>query len=413
MKPNNKTFCNFPFSSVWTGGSGLINPCCEAQLHNTKEYQIPNHSINEYWNSKELQGLRNDLINGIQHPACVHCWREETQGMTSKRLQQPITTIKNVDVSNPSIKELSLTLTNLCNLGCRMCHHWASSVIEDENRENHSLYYSDKYRINEDKNWHHDDSHFKELDKQRNWWANKDFLNEIYNLLHNIEYLNISGGEPTLNKTLLKILDYCIDNNLAKNIWLEITTNGQQINPKLLEKLHKFNQTHLLISIDGYKNVYEYIRWKGSWNKLEKNIMYLKENSKKNISVTAVMTSQVLNILNLPELLSWLQENKINWTDINAVTRPNYHNILVLPSHVKSIAGKKWNTFLKTNKLNPKQEMHTINIINSLKTNNQSFEDKWWKYFVRDTMIKDEIRNQNLAKSVPELYNIIKERYKL
>ncbi len=415
MKQNSETFCHFPFSTIWVGGSGLMNPCCEALLHNAKEYQIPNQSMNEYWNSKELGNLRSDLLNNKKNSACNHCWREETQGMTSKRLQQDPSTRENTDVINPKVHAISLQLTNLCNLGCRMCHHWASSVIEDENREHHNLYHSNKYKIADDLDWHHSESQFKELDQQRNWWANEEFLQDIHNTLPNVYYMDVSGGEPTLNKTFISILDRCIEINHARNMHLEITTNAQQINPKLLERLHHFRHVNIFVSVDGYKDVYEYIRWKGSWNKLEKNIIWLKENANNNISIICHQTSQVLNILNLPDLLDWYQQNNINWTNINAVTRPNHHNILVLPKHIRNIAQQKWQSFLEKYQpsLHPQQEMNTINIIKSLETTDQNYERKWWKYFVRDTMIKDEIRKQSLEKSVPELYNLIKEDYRL
>ena len=243
----------------------------------------------------------------------------------------------------------------------------------------------------------------------------EEFLQDIHNTLPNVYYMDVSGGEPTLNKTFISILDRCIEINHARNMHLEITTNAQQINPKLLERLHHFRHVNIFVSVDGYKDVYEYIRWKGSWNKLEKNIIWLKENANNNISIICHQTSQVLNILNLPDLLDWYQQNNINWTNINAVTRPNHHNILVLPKHIRNIAQQKWQSFLEKYQpsLHPQQEMNTINIIKSLETTDQNYERKWWKYFVRDTMIKDEIRKQSLEKSVPELYNLIKEDYRL
>ena len=410
---SSSTFCNFPFKSVWVGGPGYMNPCCVAQFSKQKEFQIPKNSINEYWNSPELNGLRNDLMNGKKNPACQHCWRQESQGMTSKRTRQSELANVTVDVENPQIKVLSLQLTNLCNLGCRMCHHWSSSVIEDENRKHQSLYYSDKYKIDDDPDWHHDPLNFSELEQQRNWWSDETFLQEIYKILHNINYIDVSGGEPTLNKTLLNILDYCIDNDLAKNIWLEITTNGQQVNPKLMERLNKFGNVSVFVSIDGYQDVYEYIRWKGSWSTLEKNLKYLIEHADKQVSVICHMTSQVLNILNLTELLDWFQKNNIRWNDIDPVTRPKHHDVLILPEEVRLVAHKRWNNFLNNNKLSPRQETNVVNTIKTLEVTDQEHQEKYWKYFVRDTMLKDEIRKQNFKKSVPDLYNMIKERFVL
>ena len=415
MKQTSKTFCHFPFDSISVQGTGIMNPCCEAHFHKTKEFQLPKYTMSDYWNSPELDNLRNDLLNGKQNPACKQCWREEAQGMTSKRLQQHGSTWETTNTANPKIQAINIQFTNLCNLGCRMCHHWASSVIEDENRKHHDLYHSKKYKIESDPDWHHSKSHFEELDQQRNWWADEKFLKDLYELLPNVFFMDISGGEPTLNKTFINILDHLIEIDHAKWMRLEFTTNAQQINPKLLERLHHFKHVNIFVSVDGYKDVYEYIRWKGSWDKLEKNIMWLKENANDNVSIICHQTSQVLNILNLPELLNWYQQNNINWTNINAVTRPNHHNVLVLPEDIRNIARQRWENFLQTyqTSLTPQQEMNVVNIIQSLKTTDVSYEQKWWKYFVRDTMLKDEIRNQSLEKSVPDLYELIKNNYKL
>ena len=143
--------------------------------------------------------------------------------------------------------------------------------------------------------------------------------------------------------------------------------------------------------------------------------MWLKENANDNVSIICHQTSQVLNILNMPELLDWYQQNDINWTNIQVVTRPNHHNVLVLPEHIRNTARQRWENFLQTHQtsLNPQQEMNVVNIIQQLKTTDIPYEQKWWKYFVRDTMLKDEIRNQSLEKSVPDLYELIKDNYKL
>ncbi len=224
--------------------------------------------------------------------------------------------------------------------------------------------------------------------------------------------MDVSGGEPTLNKSFLDILDHCINQDFAKNIHLEITTNGQQINPKLMEKLNQFKKVNVLISIDGYKDTYEYIRYKGSWNKLKKNIKFLQHNSSENVSLICHMTAQVLNILDLPKLLEWLEKNNIDWNTIDIVTRPHYHNIQILPKDVKSVAIKNFEEFIKKHHLDVHKQLLISNIIKALRSNNQEYESKWWPYFVKDTKIKDDIRKQSIEKSIPKLYNMIKERFK-
>lgn len=414
MELDIKTFCHLPFTSVWIGGTGLMNPCCKADLHQQKEYQIPHHNIDDYLNSKELVQLKNDLVKGVKNPACNACWNEEAQKRISKRLEQQLFQDwqnKKFIPMKHNTNTLSLQLTNLCNLGCRMCHSFSSSVIEKEDIENSNLYFSKKYGSSEKPYWHHKEEYFDDLKKQKDWWANKNFLKQIYDILPNITYIDVSGGEPSINKTFIDILDYCIDNDFAKNIDLTVTTNGQQINPKLIERLNKFKKTQLIVSIDGYKDTYEYIRYKGSWDKLVKNIKIFQKYSKENLSLMCHMTAQVLNILNLPTLIIWLEKNNVDWNTIDIVFRPDYHNIRLLTQDVKSVALKKFEELRQQHTFSFKKKLLISNIIKALKVNDQKYADEWWPYFVRDTKLKDEIRKQSLEKSVPELYNIIKERY--
>ena len=167
--------------------------------------------------------------------------------------------------------------------------------------------------------------------------------------------MDISGGEPTLNKTFVSILDHLIEIDHAKWMRLEFTTNAQQINPKLLERLHHFKHVNIFVSVDGYKDVYEYIRWKGSWDKLEKNIMWLKENANDNVSIICHQTSQVLNILNMPELWDWVSTKQIV-DKHSSCNRPNHHNVLGTAEHIEIQQRKN---FLQTHQtsLNPQQGM--------------------------------------------------------
>ena len=115
MIPNKNTFCVAPFNSLYVGPTGSITPCC--LFDKPTKYKF--HETEDYYHSKDLNKVRNNLINGIKDTNCVACWKQEEAGGDSLRLilnrtvGKDITqAINNLDTKN--IKSFDLQLGNLC-----------------------------------------------------------------------------------------------------------------------------------------------------------------------------------------------------------------------------------------------------------------------------------------------------------
>ena len=67
------------------------------------------------------------------------------------------------------------------------------------------------------------------------------FNEECKEALRNGAHLIITGGEPTMQQEkILSLLTY-IENNIAKNVFVEVETNGSNIPDRLAEKIDLYN----------------------------------------------------------------------------------------------------------------------------------------------------------------------------
>ena len=60
---------------------------------------------------------------------------------------------------------------------------------------------------------------------------------------------------------VINMFRYCVDNDLAKNISLDITTNGTRKQGKVLKMLTEFKTLDVNFSIDGIAQSHDYIRY--------------------------------------------------------------------------------------------------------------------------------------------------------
>jgi MoaA/NifB/PqqE/SkfB family radical SAM enzyme len=156
---------------------------------------------------------------------------------------------------------VSFTLTNSCNLRCRMCGQWSE----------------EGYIYNKIK----DSGSQMKLD---DW---KKLVDEI--APHDINFLLIRGGEPFLFPGIIELLEYIH----SKGIFMAIDSNGTMME-KYAEDLVRIGNMHITFSVDGPEEIHDYVRGvKGSFKKIKENIALLNDlekNSKNKISKSICFT---------------------------------------------------------------------------------------------------------------------------
>ena len=205
-----------------------------------------------------------------------------------------------------------------------------------------------------------------------------------------VQKIRLTGGEPTISPEVLKLFEICIDEGYAKNLQLNITTNGTKFNKKFLEKIEHFKDVHLNISCDGYDKVYDYIRYPFNWNKFAERINDIAQGK---VSFSISTLPQMYNIENLDKLQRffdpYFEGHNSGSIFVNTFLRPEntYNSLNFVPLHILQYANNK----IKRNNNSHVLKLHLERLI---KKDYQPTDDDNIEIVKSITSI-DTVRNQN------------------
>lgn len=321
---------------VATNAAGSFRLCCNSnpntnQIKNSetgKPYKIYKDSIETVWNSDAYKEYRRQFIAGEMPDTCERCYREESAGIRSPRIgfnekwwNEDVVVAEEIPVD---IKYIDLRLGNLCNLKCRMCNPWASSMwVKDWNEVMPTAKLDPPKMI--------DKETLAFMNIMTEWPDYEKTGLNFQDVAHTVEEIYLTGGEPTLALSQYKLLDYCIENDLAKNIRLKYNTNLTNVPEKMLEYWTHFKRVQLNASIDAIGERDRYIRYPSSWRKVEEN--FDKLNKLSNVYIQIHCTVQALNICALGDIFEFAASKGLGHDQVylNILNHPSCLNIRVLP----------------------------------------------------------------------------------
>lgn len=322
--------CLWPVNHISIDTYGYIRPCCAWELWDvkTKPFNINQNKLEDYFKSESYLNLLKSMQSNNFGEGCRDCVDQERKGILGMKDES----FEDYEYKeNFGIHDMEIKFGNLCNQGCVMCSPTNSSVLEQEKIKN---------------NFHIDNSlkhHFKHQTASgiriQPWFENKDRLNEVLQMASKCHLLRFTGGEPTVNNNLLNFLTEL--SKLNTDMEIEITTNGQTFNNKLIEILAKFRRVVIALSLDGFKEVQEYIRWPSSWKKIEQNLEQMIKL--KNSTVKIYTTIQVLNVGEIDKLFDWALSKQVDWINAYPVWSPSHYR----PSLASQERKDKFNQFIK------------------------------------------------------------------
>ena len=272
-----------------------ISPCCvyrPQQVYRT---------IDQYNNSNEIKELRQMQSWPL---GCQVCQQQEKNGQKSYRTMA-------IDTwQGDSNKKMRYEIlpSNVCNLKCIMCGPDASSALAQENYELGLV----------DKIWTQE---YEETEKIVEWLQNEN----------NFHSISLIGGEFFLAKHADKFLDFVIN----KQIPLRISTNATVITERHLKKLKLIQNLTVQISVDGYQDSYEFMRYPAKWTDFAKNVNVLTDQLA-NADFNFNFTFQPLNAQYLVPLLIYTNSLKIP-TRVSNLTYPFWLNWQILNNEEKGI----------------------------------------------------------------------------
>lgn len=277
-------FCSLPFNSVHILSTGATMPCC-AFIPTKKT------TINEYFQSSDLLSVKESFINGKFPDQCSNCEQNEKTNNTSFRKLNSLfdseeESIKSVGATYNKIKNLSLVTSNVCNLKCLPCIGCSYiRLVEMEKLKIHPA--GSVLKLNE---------------------LTKSAIDEIADL-NSIETLTLAGGEPFIDPVAIELIDKLVARGTSKNIRIDINTNLTMVTHASLEKLkNNFKQVYIKGSIDGIKEVNDYLRYPSKWEDIIKSIKLVRSLDL-NFVVTTAMSN--LSLMRYYELLEWGLENNV------------------------------------------------------------------------------------------------------
>ena len=452
-------WCPLPWTHISIKNNGSYRICCHSNTglgqgilknQNQKDLHISSAKWEEVINSDRMKTIRKNMLKGKWSEECIRCKREFEIGMQSRNLyerQSLATSVEpkhypgyiktkqltqedgSISFKDFPVSFLDIRFGNLCNLKCIMCGP------TDSNK-----WYKDYYQI-WNTNYFTDHGNTIKLNKTNgawkteknvyNWSENSQLWAQIEKHIHTFRIIYIVGGEPLLIKSHYDFLKKCIEKNVSQKLTLQYNSNITEIPNKAWSLWKHFKTVVFHISLDGFGQVNDLIRYPSQWEKVKKNLeRFDKTEGSFCISITPSISA--LNIWHLPEFIEYIL--KKNYKTIGSSRKPvlNHHpvhkpeflNINILEDSFKEkisehfrnykekISQYDWQTYYG-NSLNYSWEkkIHSASQILDCYTKymykiplSKSKLLKNRKIFIYFMDKLDQIRNTNWKDTLPELY---------
>jgi MoaA/NifB/PqqE/SkfB family radical SAM enzyme len=357
--------CLAPWHALSIRFNGDVVPDC---VYIGRHGNLLKQSLPEVFDHIGLQVTRDIIISGDLPRNCIQCIEKEKVNGHSRRIffEQVLNPIVKEESKNKNdIYFLEFNMSNLCNLKCRMCSGINSTSWVKEDLKLASMGIK---RPITDKEFGYRTVPIEIIDR----------LFEYPEYFKNLQYVNIKGGEPYMEPANKKIMEYLIKLDLAKNITLDISTNGTIVDTEFDELALQFKETKWHISIEGTGKLYEYIR--GGDNFPFEQLVENLEHFNKMDRVIFAGTVMTYNVCHLKEIQQWFNSIKKENYELylnNVVTTPAYLNPTILPQEILEGTGY-----------------------------NQVNNDTQLAGFIDYTKKLDSIRNTNILDVCPELHSL-------
>jgi hypothetical protein len=265
--------CKFLTNGLALSYDQIVKPCCQFK-HKSWNHTIHNTDLSKWHSGPEMVQLKKELSTGTFPEQCIRCEQHESSGKgDSMRL--------NGESSYAYYTDADITLEirpgNTCNFACQTCWPDASSRV--------GSYYKQAFGTTE-------------IVSKR--YTDYSFLD---NISHRLRDIILLGGEPFYDKNCIAFLNWLQKKNLNAN--LTMFTNGSVIDWDFINNYK--GKLFIVVSMDAYGKVAEYIRPGTEWETVKAN--YERLRSIQHIDTRVNITASVYNYPFISELLEWLSQD--------------------------------------------------------------------------------------------------------
>lgn len=415
MTETHNSLCPLPWLHLSANTDTSLRVCCNtdhgAHIRDEKGEPLSLNQVNgmeDYFNNSFMRGLRRQMMNDERPRFCGKCYDIEDSGATSLRqiyLKQFGQAFESrlhrtsADGAAPiEISYVDFSLSNNCNLRCRMCGPLASYSLKAD-FEALALPFSKE----------------KTERAYHGWKVTDQFRNLMSQVLPTTEELLLTGGEPFLSPEHQALLEQAVEMRCSRNITLRYHTNLTSLPKKVVALWKHFKRIEVHGSIEAFGSLNEYIRYPSRWETVVKNFQELIELKRSLPLWFEIHTCfQALNVLRLNDLLDFLMSYRAEipafpfmiWLD-----SPGTLAAKVLPQQFREQVAHQTHAFLDRKTAlyaqGPFKEynLEKIKMLESHVTRLLSCpeEPAMWAKFKWYNAKFDQLRGQKLEDLIPEL----------
>lgn len=417
---NSKSFCIMPWVHLATEPNGDVKICCLSKKRigaNNTNLNLGKNDVIDIYNSEQVRKNRKHMLEGIRIPECGHCWREEDAGGLSQRRGVTEQWLREypelIEMIEESVKNdyhvthapmyYDFRFGNLCNLKCRSCGSLNSTQINKEYKELKETYPNTTFFFDSGEKY----------ETLNDWYKTEQFYNNVYNNIDKIRKIYVTGGEPTLIEENYKIMEKIVELDRAKEVTIMFNTNMTNLRDDFYDLIIKFKNVEMCISIEGYGEIQEYLRYPSNWKQIDKNIRRL-ASLPLHVQIFAVPVIQSVNLEYTVDFWKYVEDinNEYGHYRIRLLPilldSPVMSDLGILPLDYKLQCLSKLEEYTKTAKY-IMDDPHFVGRYNNLKAKCSSdlYNPTLLKRFKEFTDILDKNRGQSLKLVNPSLYEIL------
>jgi molybdenum cofactor biosynthesis enzyme MoaA len=340
--------CWLAYHGVTIDPQGHVSMCC---VDDGLEWDPKGNRKKRFYNLTKLEEV-DDLQEWFERTYPKKVWNENPEEffpcMTCYNPKDTAaTTLKDImsnhkwtqDESNPKVKYLEYTSSNICNQMCVMC----------------SGRYSSK--------WLDYDTEFGHTVREGLVRLSDESIEKLKRVVPTLEECQIKGGEPLSDQKNIEFMEYVAEVN--PDCKITVVSNFQGLLQRHIEIFKKVN-SNITVSIDGVGSVFNWIRG-GDFDKVVSNMQRYYDETGKQVDIT--ITVSVYNFFNLEEIIKYFHDKEY-------VKYINCHNVVY------------WPTWASPRILPP--EVLEENLMEHMKLPNQYKNTGWGDYFSLDGFDQEE-----------------------
>lgn len=288
--------CILAYTSLYIDPEGHVKPCCASDSFKEPLMFSDYDNISELINSKQLKELRHSMEIGEPLSICDTCFKQghQMKDFWNNKWKHKLESVdlRDSEYNVKSLQYLDARFSNICNFKCRMCGPGLSSSWYDDYIEIHG---ETGKKFIEERVFKHSDpmSKFSPSD------------------LETVEHLMVGGGEPFITDDFWKLIDTFKDEQ-KKDISFYCNTNGSVTKYKgesIMDKLNKFKDVDIGVSLDGYGDIGEYQRTGMKQKRFDRNVKHMVEyiKDKDHMRLMFEFTITTINVFHILDFILWAQ----------------------------------------------------------------------------------------------------------